>query len=704
MKRQIVLLLSLSLMSVMRAQQGDSITPSHDKKIEQIVITGQFEDRSVKKSLYKVEVIGREQIEKMGANTVADVLNQSLNILITAEKNSGNSKANILGLGANYTKILIDNIPLIGDEGLGSNLDLTKLNLDEIEKIEIVRGSMGVEYGSNAMAGVINIITQKNHSQNFSVRGFLQEETVGNEYDWIDYGKGKHIQSLSISKKIGRSFYAQAGLNRTDFQGFWGEMKGKNHIHRDQKRGYEWQPKEQINPALLLRYSDAKTQMLYKLNYLNEKVNVYSASIQPEKLDPGKWTYIARDKDYNTERWLHHFALNTKVLNHSKLSVDLSYQSQERGLINKIFDVPNRTVLESDEQSTYYKANTLFSRATFHYFLPNRKWGTQIGYEGDYTEGFASHITARYAGENISKGIFSAGVFASAEVSLGENWLLKPGIRYSFSNVFKTMPNYSLVLKNTITPYSEIRAVIGSSSRNPTFEELYTYFVDSNHDIRGNENLTPENSYSGSIFYTISSKTENHMQWMIDISSMYMLVRNQIIMVLTHPSPLQYQFANISSYESWLNTLSIQLKYKQLRLHAGASILGRIHGISGWTQNHFRYASELNAGLTYDIKKSGTSIAVLYKAVGESYEIQEDKSLGVSQMLIMERAPFQLLDASIAQKFWDRKIMLTIGARNLLDVKNVIGTAIGNTPHSSPGNNASIFYGRSYFVRLNFNF
>ena len=69
-------------------------------------------------------------------------------------------------MGADYTKVLIDNIPVIGDTGLGSNIDLTKINLDNIERIEIVKGSMGVEYGNGAVAGVINIITKKEQKKN----------------------------------------------------------------------------------------------------------------------------------------------------------------------------------------------------------------------------------------------------------------------------------------------------------------------------------------------------------------------------------------------------------------------------------------------------------------------------------------------------------------------------------------------------------
>ena len=179
MKRKILSILTLFpvALGVFAQVKIDSTT------IEEVVITGQYSPQSIKKSLYKVEVITSEDIQRRAATNVAEVLNQTLNILIIPEKNSGDSKANILGMGADYTKVLIDNIPVIGDTGLGSNIDLTKINLDNIERIEIVKGSMGVEFGNNAVSGVINIITKKSSRKKWNFRGFVQEETVGKEYD-----------------------------------------------------------------------------------------------------------------------------------------------------------------------------------------------------------------------------------------------------------------------------------------------------------------------------------------------------------------------------------------------------------------------------------------------------------------------------------------------------------------------------------------
>ena len=139
-------------------QQLDSLVAN---KLEEVVITGQINPQSISNSIVEVKVITREDIERQAGNTLADVLNTSLNISISPNTSTGKSGVSLFGLDSQYFKVLIDNIPIINEEGLGNNTDLTLINLDDIKRIEIVEGAMGVQYGSNAVSGIINIITKK---------------------------------------------------------------------------------------------------------------------------------------------------------------------------------------------------------------------------------------------------------------------------------------------------------------------------------------------------------------------------------------------------------------------------------------------------------------------------------------------------------------------------------------------------------------
>lgn len=680
--------------------------------IQEVVITGQYSPQSIKKSLYKVEVITSEDIQRMAVNNVAEVLNQTLNILIIPEKNSGDSKANILGMGADYTKVLIDNIPVIGDTGLGSNIDLTKINLDNIERIEIVKGSMGVEFGNNAVSGVINIITKKSSRKKWNFRGFVQEETVGKEYDWVDYGKGRHIQSLSISHNISPKWFVDLSLNRNDFQGFWGPRLGKNHfgtldgnnVTLDDSRGYEWQPKEIWNPAFLLKFSTPKTQFFYKADYLSEEINYYNPVVEPKNLGAGERTFVARDRDYFTERMLHHFNIQSDIFKKTKYTGDFSYQKQTRKNQDYIFDIPAREIISTQDENVYYQAETFYSRGTVSNFLNSKNINMQIGYEGDFTKGFAGFSTGSFNGNDVIRNVLNAAAFASAEFNLGGDWFLRPGFRVNFSDTFETKPNFSLVMKKRINDQSEFRAIVGSANKNPTFEQLFTYFVDSNHDIRGNESLKPENSYSGTLFYTLAGKPESFLKWSVDASSMYLQVQDRIEMALVSDSPLQYQYINVKTDQTWLNTVSGKISNKNFGVNVGFSVLGRALDLGAAVDNDYRYSTEMNSSVYYNILQSRTSFSLFFKAFGKSTRIREDKSLGITQYILAEQKSFSLMDATISQKIWKDHFTLTVGARNLFDVTEVQNTTSTGGTHVAGNSAERLFYGRSYFGRLNFNF
>lgn len=170
-----------------RAQQ-DSLAVDLDEELEELVITGQYNPQAVNKSIYEVRVISREQIDRLAGNNLADVLNRSLNINVTPSAGTGKSRMGMFGFSSSYFKILVDNIPLVNDEDFGSNADLTQINLDDIERIEIVEGAMGVDYGANASAGIVNIITKKRMLHRWEITPMIQEETIGDEYNFNTKG------------------------------------------------------------------------------------------------------------------------------------------------------------------------------------------------------------------------------------------------------------------------------------------------------------------------------------------------------------------------------------------------------------------------------------------------------------------------------------------------------------------------------------
>ncbi|NML72321.1 TonB-dependent receptor [Chryseobacterium sp. RP-3-3] len=712
MKKKVLSVLSLSIALWMNAQEKDSL---NQKKIEEVVVTGQYTQQSINKSIYKVEVINAEQIKNMAVTNVAEVLNQNLNILIQPDRSSGDSNANIMGLSGEYTKVLIDNIPVVSDQGMGNLVDLTKLNVNNIERIEIVKGSMGVEYGNNAVAGVINIITKKNYSKKFNLSASLQEETVGKDYDWFKKGNGRHVQSLNIGYKLSENWSVTADINHNDFQGYKGKYQGYKFFDQDKAlRGYEWQPKDQLITNAAVRYAKSNTSLFYKVNFLTETVNFYNPLVTVDILGEGNRTYIANDKDYFTKRWIHQFNIQTKLGSRINYTGDFSYQSQERKYQDYQYNVPSRTEKSRNGKETYYKSEVLYSRGMFSNFLDSEKINFQLGYELDRKKGFASSTTGTFGTsgkEDINRTIFNYANFLSAEWKLTDRFSVRPGARLAVSDTFDSQFNYSMTARYNFSEKSDIRGVFGSANRFPTYDELYTYMVDNNHDIRGNENLKPETGYSIGLFWDYNIKSANDWKFNISASGMYLDVKNRIESVIVSNSPLKYTYLNIDSYKSLLFGESVNIRKDNLSFNAGVSVLGISQALNTGKLNSpedFNFYVEANVAANYTLPKTKTLFALYYKYSGVSkqyvHKANAQDPLDPGQYVLGEIGDFNMMNFTVSQPFFNDHFELALGIKNIFDVSSIRNTTVAGDSHNAGSGNQNLFYGRSYFARLNYNF
>jgi outer membrane receptor for ferrienterochelin and colicins len=650
----------------------------------------------------------------MVVTNVAEVLNQNLNILIEPSRGSGNSSANIMGLSGEYTKILIDNIPVVSDEGMGNLVDLTKINVNNIERIEVVKGSMGVEYGNNAVAGVINIITKKNYGKKFTAIASVQEETVGKDYDWFKKGNGRHIQSLNLGYKINDNWSVTADINHNDFQGYKGNYNGYKYFSEsnDGNRGYEWQPKDMLTTNGTIRYGKGHTSFFYKLNYLTEKINYYNPLVVEDYLGGGNRTYTSNDIDYNTERWIHQFNIQTK-LGRINYNGDFSYQTQERKSQDYLYDVPNRTELSRDSEKTFYKSDVLYSRGMFSNFLNSEKINFQLGYELDRTKGFADASTfeSNNNGRSIERSIFNYANFLSAEWNVVDWFSFRPGVRLALSDKFDSQYNYSTTFRFKTSENSDIRTVFGTANRFPTYDELYTYVVDNNHDIRGNEALKPEKGYSASVFWDYTTTLSNDWKFNFSASGMYLDVQNRIEDVVVNNSPLQITYLNVDNYRSLLFGGGINVRKGDLSLNAGVSVMGISQSLNSGnisSPNDFNYYAEANFAANYTLQNTKTLFALYYKYTGEQrkYTLRTNAqdAQDPGQYVLGEIGDYNMLNFTLSQPFFNNHLELSLGIKNIFDVTSVRNTVQAGNSHNGQRDQQNLFYGRSYFARLNYNF
>src|SRR5699024_8457294 len=269
------------------AEKKDSLWLDHPQDLGTVVITGQYNPQSVDKSGFEVDVISHEEIKQMAGNTLDDVLKQTLNLNVIPNAGEGRSGIEQSGFNAEYIKILVDGVTIIGDDGVGNAIDISQINVDDIEQIEIVEGSMGAQYGTNAVTGVINIITKKKSRYKWSITPYIQEESIGDEYNWSD--KGRHIQSIKVGHNFTENWYGEASYTRNDFRGFFGDKKGRYYFNPengdDGKRGYDWLPKIQHDAKALLNYHKNDFRAFYKFEYFHEETDKFSNRVHLNEND-----------------------------------------------------------------------------------------------------------------------------------------------------------------------------------------------------------------------------------------------------------------------------------------------------------------------------------------------------------------------------------------------------------------------------------
>ena len=124
-------------------------------QLGEVVVAATRTDRSVENLPMPVTVIGKQQIEETGGMRLSEVLREQTGLQVIGDHGSG---LQMQGLSSDYILILLDGEPLIGRTA--GNFDLDRISVSNIERIEVLRGPSSAIYGSEAMAGVINIITK----------------------------------------------------------------------------------------------------------------------------------------------------------------------------------------------------------------------------------------------------------------------------------------------------------------------------------------------------------------------------------------------------------------------------------------------------------------------------------------------------------------------------------------------------------------
>jgi len=716
MKIKITLFAGFLFCTYSFAQQKDSIASK--EKLSEVVVTGQFEPQSIKKSVFNVRVISKENIKQLAANNLADVLNQYLNISVTSNGDDGRSKVSMFGLDAQYFKILVDNIPLVSDTGMGTNVDLTQVNLDDVERIEIIEGSMGVTHGANAVTGILNIITKKGGGYKWQISAAIQEETVGKEFAFFD--QGRHIQSVKIGHNFNENWFVNIGGNRNAMAGFYDNRQGKDYDVNDGLRGYTQLPKEQLVGNAILGYQKDAFRIFYKFDYYGEDVHYYNPLINIQDNYPFADTYFSRDKRYITNRYYHHLNASGNLFSKLKYNVSVSQQKQERDLEKFVYQLDAKQEVDN-ERDTYQSKEVFYSTGTLSNFFDNKKVDFQLGYEITNENGFYDSSVGAFrddnqVGQDIRKRLENYDIFSVAEISVNDKFSIRPGLRFSFQSAFENQYASSLGLRYLFDKGLEARASLGKSYRTPNFDELYTYFVDSNHNMQGNPDLIPENSTSYEVSFKRACTFDSGAQISNNLAVTFLDVDDRIDMVVTQTIPSwNYKYLNINKYKMWNISTVEQYTHKNWNVMLGAAVVGISRRLDLAAENlvsddKFFYSFRLNSSISYNIPKWNTLLAVFYKYNGQQQQyVAGTGADGKAAFFLSELQPYSWMDASVRKSFFKNQFEVTVGARNLFNVTNLQsvqnggGDASGGAHGGGTSTDMMLGYGRSYFLKLSYN-
>lgn len=641
------------------------------KNITDVVVTGQYAPGSVKNSVYEVKVISTEVLKAKGANNLREALQNELHIDLGQDQVFGSSLS-INGISGEGIKIMVDGVPIVGRSD--GKLDLSQINLSNIERIEVVQGPLSVMYGTDAMGGVINIITKTFQTEKVNVGIKAYYESVG-QYN-MEANTGFSFKKNQIYLSGGRYFFN--GYTTID----------------SVARFKEWKPKEQYFADAKYLYSNNKLRFSLLGSFFRELM--WNRSAPRPAFENGNWIYAGDDTRYLTYRPRGSASFMYRFKDSYQLDFLLGYSGFIRfnnqyikNLVSGSESIVNN---QSAHDTTFY--HHLLFRSTYAMPAWKNRLNFLFGLEAN------QEFTQQTRIEGRAKQVGDYAAYGSVRVSLIEGLDIQPAIRFSYNTLFRTPLIPSLNIKYGWKEKIIARASYGRGYRAPSLKELFLLFFDSNHSLKGNQNLLPEDGHTanGSLNYT---PTLGKHQLSFGASGFYNRIKNKIdwrIIVSPGPEVDTFQYFNIKNYTTAGADISIGYKWKDIGINLSGMLTH--YQLSQNSSDVLKTNSiDVTASASYLIPKAKVAFNLYYKYNGAKPVFSINSSLQSGM-----RNGFHSLDASVSRSFWKNRIQLQIGGKNLLGITNVGATGITGVGHNFNSSAVNMLWGRTFYASVVFGF
>ncbi len=397
---------------------------------DQVVVTATRTERAADEVPIPVQVITEEQIDQMGSIRLNEVLQEQTGLQMVSDHGAG---LQMQGLSSDYILILIDGEPVIGRTA--GTTDLSRLTVNNITRIEIIRGPASSLYGSEAMAGVVNIITKEN--------GLGWNGLVGTQY-----------------RSFG-TWDAQADA------GYRGEkLSARMSVNRLSSQGYDLTPETvsqtlapyqayTLNPKVSYKISDQLNLRVSSRFYQEQRQDVLD--ITEDDADV-RLTSEDQRSDWNVLPILEyrpndrHKLQFRQYLTGYRTESSLKYQSDQ-----KIYDLStfNQTFARSEVQYDWYGSDQFILTGG-------------VGYLTEQVE------ATRFADMNQFTSTYA---FAQSQWQPTEQWNVVAGARYDAHSAYANRLSPKLSVGYTPNKWFSMQASFGGGYKAPDFRQLLLAFT-----------------------------------------------------------------------------------------------------------------------------------------------------------------------------------------------------------------------------------
>ena len=472
-------------------QTRDAV-PTLSDSLQEVVVTGTGTQHLLKDAPVQTEVITSRMLKNYGGRSIEDILSGLTSSFAFNEDDMG-SQMQLNGLGNDYILILIDGKRIHGDVG-GQN-DLSLIDPQNIEKIEIVKGAASALYGSDAIAGVINIITKK-HNEGL----LIENSTRGGSY-------GDLRQHNGLGLAIGRvKSYTNFHLQHSDG---W-QNTATEDPHQTEKlitdsrnmtvnRHTNWQVSERLTYEPLKNlelYAEGSTywKRIYRPSgkYAAVDVKTYDMEYRNQSLAAGaKWSHgltqnntDAITLDVNWDRHAYYYYYT---------AITLTDGYDPKGNFTPYYPYfPDDEELQSDQRRTMAHLKGVFSLPGDHRLSGGLEWRYDYLKAPMRVDGgkATDHTEALYLQDEWKSGDFS--IF-----NLPSSMYVTPGLRLNHNGQFgyRLTPKVSAML--ALGSDFRLRATWSQGFKTPTPKEQqyrYVKYMNATYLYLGNESLKPQTS------------------------------------------------------------------------------------------------------------------------------------------------------------------------------------------------------------------